>query len=291
MNHFAIAPSGNNRSCAQQEWMPRRILMSLEGKVALVTGSSQGIGQGIVLRLAKAGADVVINYRSHPEGAEETLEQVKAIGGKCYMAECPHSRGHTIQADLGSVEMVRELITESIGHFGKLDILVNNAGIEKHAPFWEVTEADYDAVLNVNLKGVFFATQAFVQHLLETKRPGKIINISSVHEDLPFPNFTAYCVSKGGMKMFTRNLAVELGALGITINNVAPGAIETPINTKLLNDPEKLGALLSNIPLGRLGQPQDVASLVAFLASSDADYITGSTFFVDGGLLWNYQEQ
>ncbi|MGI0494379.1 SDR family NAD(P)-dependent oxidoreductase [Alkalinema pantanalense CENA528] len=265
--------------------------MTLEGKVALVTGSSQGIGQGIVLKLAQAGADVVINYRSHPEGAEETLEKVKAIGGKCYLAECPHSRGRTIQADLGNLAMVRELITESIGHFGKLDILVNNAGIEKHAPFWEVTEADYDTVLNVNLKGVFFATQAFVQHLRATQRPGKIINISSVHEDLPFPNFTAYCVSKGGMKMLTRNLAVELGPLGITINNVAPGAIETPINTKLLNDPDKLNALLNNIPLARLGQPQDVASLVAFLASSEADYITGSTFVVDGGLLWNYQEQ
>ncbi len=265
--------------------------MTLEGKVALVTGSSQGIGQAIVLKLAQAGANVVINYRSHPEGAEETLAKVQAIGGKCYAAECPNSQGYTIQADLGSVEMVRELITESIGHFGKLDILVNNAGIEKHAPFWEATEADYDAVMNVNVKGVFFATQTFVQHLLATKRPGKIINISSVHEDLPFPNFTAYCVSKGGMKMLTRNLAVELGPLGITINNVAPGAIETPINTKLLNDPEKLGALLKNIPLGRLGQPQDVASLVTFLASADADYITGSTFVVDGGLLWNYQEQ
>lgn len=265
--------------------------MRLDGKVALVTGSSQGIGQGIVLRLAAAGADVVINYRSHPEGAEATLEKVKAIGGNCYMAECPHSRGHTVQADLGSVPMVRELIAESIEHFGKLDILVNNAGIEKHAPFWEVTEADYDAVLNVNLKGVFFATQAFVQYLIETNRPGKIINISSVHEDLPFPNFTAYCASKGGLKMFTRNLAVELGQYGITINNVAPGAIETPINTKLLNDPEKLGALLNNIPLGRLGQPQDVANLVTFLASAEADYITGSTFVVDGGLLWNYQEQ
>ena len=168
---------------------------------------------------------------------------------------------------------------------------MNNAGIEKHAPFWEASEADYDAVMNVNLKGVFFATQAFVQHLIETKRTGKIINISSVHEELPFPNFTAYCASKGGLKMLTRNLSVELGALGITINNVAPGAIETPINTKLLNDPEKLGALLNNIPLGRLGQPKDVASLVAFLASEDAGYITGSTFFVDGGLLWNYQEQ
>ncbi|RCJ18175.1 sugar dehydrogenase [Nostoc minutum NIES-26] len=265
--------------------------MKLAGKVALVTGSSQGIGQGIVLALAQAGANVAINYRSHPEGAEETLAKVEAIGGNCHMASCPKSHGYTVQADLGSVGEVRQLITESINHFGKLDILVNNAGIEKHAPFWEVTEADYDAVMNVNLKGVFFATQAFVQHLIETKQTGKIINISSVHEELPFPNFTAYCASKGGMKMLARNLAVELGALGITINNVAPGAIETPINTKLLNDPEKLGALLKNIPLGRLGQPQDVASLVTFLASSDADYITGSTFFVDGGLLWNYQEQ
>jgi glucose 1-dehydrogenase len=279
--------------------------MKLAGKVALVTGSSQGIGQRIVLQLAEAGADVVINYRSHPEGAEETLAKVQAIQakrnsegtvGKCYIAQCPQDQdftvqGHTIRADLGTVAEVRQLIEESIAHFGKLDILVNNAGIEKHAPFWEVTEADYDAVLNVNLKGVFFATQAFVQHLLETKRPGKIINISSVHEDLPFPNFAAYCVSKGGMKMLTRNLAVELGAFGITINNVAPGAIETPINTELLNNPEKLGTLLKNIPLGRLGQPQDVASLVAFLASSEANYITGSTFFVDGGLLWNYQEQ
>jgi glucose 1-dehydrogenase len=260
--------------------------MKLEGKVALVTGSSQGIGQSIVLRLAEAGADVVINYRSHPEGAEETLAKVQAIGRRCHMAQ-----GHTIQADLGSVAEVRQLIAESIEHFGKLDILVNNAGIEKHAAFWDVTEADYDAVLNVNLKGVFFATQAFVQHLIETKRTGKIVNISSVHEDLPFPNFAAYCVSKGGMKMLTRNLAVELGSYGITINNVAPGAIETPINTQLLNNPEKLAALLSTIPLGRLGQPQDVASLVTFLVSADADYITGSTFFVDGGLLWNYQEQ
>jgi glucose 1-dehydrogenase len=256
--------------------------MKLEGKVALVTGSSQGIGQGVVLRLAQEGAQVVINYRSHPEGAEDTLAKVEAAGGKCYMAQCP-SQGHTIKADLGSVTEIRRLIEESIDHFGKLDILVNNAGIEKHAAFWDVTENDYDAVMNVNLKGVFFASQAFVQHL--------IINISSVHEELPFPNFTAYCASKGGMKMLTRNLAIELGAMGITVNNIAPGAIETPINTKLLNDPDKLGALLKNIPLGRLGQPGDVAGLAAFLASSDADYVTGTTFFVDGGLLWNYQEQ
>lgn len=255
--------------------------MKLEGKVALVTGSSQGIGQAIAVRLASEGADIIIDYRSHPEGAQETLAKVEAAGRK----------GITIKADLGVVSDVRQMIAQGIQHFGKLDILVNNAGLEKNASFWDVTETDYDSVINVNLKGVFFATQALVQHLIQTKRTGKIINISSVHEELPFPHFTSYCASKGGVKMMMRNLAVELGPLGITINNVAPGAIETPINTKLLNDPEKLGALLKNIPLGRLGQPQDVAAIVAFLASSDADYVTGTTFFVDGGLLWNYQEQ
>ncbi|AFY34066.1 glucose 1-dehydrogenase [Calothrix sp. PCC 7507] len=260
--------------------------MKLEGKVALVTGSSQGIGQAIAIRLAQEGASIVINYRSHPEGAEETLSKVKAAGGKCHMVD-----GFTVQADTGTVADVQRMIADSVAHFGTLDILVNNAGIEKNADFWDVTEADYDAVMNVNLKGVFFATQAFVKHRLEIKQPGKIINISSVHEELPFPHFAAYCASKGGLKMLTRNLAVELAPYGITINNVAPGAIETPINTKLLNDPEKLGALLKNIPLGRLGKPNDVASIVAFLASSESDYVTGTTFFVDGGLLWNYQEQ
>ncbi|NEO87985.1 MAG: glucose 1-dehydrogenase [Spirulina sp. SIO3F2] len=258
--------------------------MKLDGKVALVTGSSQGIGQAIAIRLAAAGAKVIINYRSHPEGAEATVNKINTAAGS-------NNQAYAIQADLGQVENVQRLVKESIEHFGQLDVLVNNAGIEKHAAFWDVTEKDFDAVLNVNLKGVFFATQAATQHWMATQRPGKVVNISSVHEDLPFPNFAAYCASKGGLKMLTRNLSVELAPHNITINNVAPGAIETPINTKLLNDPEKLGALLKNIPLGRLGQPGDVASLVEFLASDDAGYITGSTFFVDGGLTWNYQEQ
>lgn len=260
--------------------------MKLDGKVALVTGSSQGIGQAIAIRLAQEGADVVINYRSHPEGAAETLEKVKAAGSRCHMVD-----GFTVQANTGMVADVQRMVADSIAHFGKLNILVNNAGIEKNADFWDVTEADYDAVLNVNLKGVFFAIQALVNHLRETKQPGKIINISSVHEELPFPHFATYCASKGGLKMLTRDLAIELAPLGININNVAPGAIETPINTQLLNDSQKLGALLQNIPLRRLGKPGDVASMVAFLASDEADYITGTTFVVDGGLLWNYQEQ
>ncbi len=267
--------------------------MRLAGKVALVTGSSQGIGQAIAIRLAEEGAKVVINYRSHPEGAEDTVKQVQEAGGDCHPAAgyCDSGDGYAIQADMSSVEEVRRLVQESVDHYGQLDILVNNAGVEKHAPFWEVTEKDYDMVLDVNLKGAFFASQAMAQHLMETKRSGTIINISSVHEELPFPNFAAYCASKGGIKMLTRDLAVELAPYDIRVNNVAPGAIETPINTDLLNDPEKLNALLKNIPLNRLGKPKDVSGLVAFLASEDAAYITGSTFFTDGGLTWNYREQ
>jgi glucose 1-dehydrogenase len=268
--------------------------MKLNGKVALVTGSSGGIGQGIAIRLAEEGAKVVVNYRSNPQGAEQTLDAIQKIGGDCKMLDgfCDYDRGYAIGADLGMVDDVKKLIAESIEYFGAIDILVNNAGIEKHADFWNVTEQDFDAVMNINFKGVFFATQFFVKHQIEQgKKNGRIINISSVHEDLPFPHFTSYCASKGALKMMMRNLSVELGALGITINNVAPGAIETPINKQLLNNPAQLEPLLKNIPLGRLGQPEDVSAVVAFLASDDARYITGSTVVVDGGLLWNYQEQ
>lgn len=268
--------------------------MKLKGKVALVTGSSGGIGQSIAIRLAEEGAKIVVNYRSNPEGAEETIKAIKATGGDCTMADgfCDSDRGYSIGANLGIVDDVRKLIDQSIEHFGTLDILVNNAGIEKHADFWEVTEQDFEAVMNINFKGVFFATQFFVKHQMQTgKRNGRIINISSIHEELAFPHFTSYCASKGALKMMTRNLSVELGSLGITINNVAPGAIETPINKALLNDPSKLEPLLKNIPLGYLGQPEDVASVVAFLASDDARYITGSTLVVDGGLMRNYREQ
>jgi glucose 1-dehydrogenase len=195
-----------------------------------------------------------------------------------------------IQCDVGKVSEGQHFISEAVAQLGSIDILVNNAGLEKRADFWDVTEQDFDTVLDVNLKGVFFVTQAFVKHRM-AKGGGKIVNISSVHEDLPFPHFCSYCISKGGIKMMTRNLSIELAPLGITINSIAPGAIETPINKNLLNDPVKLKSLLENIPLHRLGTPEDVAGIAAFLASSDADYVTGTTYFVDGGLTWNYQEQ
>ncbi len=253
----------------------------LKGRTAIVTGSSQGIGQGIAERLAREGANVVIDYIGAPNVADATLKMVTDAGAK----------GITCEADVSQVAAVRNLVNEAWKAFGSADILVNNAGMEHKSAFWETPEADYDRILHVNLKGPFFLAQAFVQRLREAKKPGRIINISSVHEDMAFPGFATYCISKGGLRMMTRDLAVELGPLGITINNVAPGAVSTPINTALLENKPKLDALLKKIPVGRLGTVDDVAGLVAFLASDDAAYINGSTFVIDGGLMRNYHEQ
>ena len=255
--------------------------MRLSGKTALVTGSDQGIGQAIALRLAEEGADVVVNFRNNRDGAETTRAQIEKLG----------RRTASIQADVGQVADARRLVEDAVAALGGLDILVNNAGIEKNASFIDVTEEDYNAVIAVGMSGAFFCTQSFARHRRDVKAGGKVINISSVHEELPFPHFTAYCMAKGGLKMMMRNLSIELAPLGITVNNVAPGAIQTPINQKLLSDPKLLQPLLANIPLNRLGQPADVAGVVAFLSSPDADYITGATIVVDGGLLWNYSEQ
>jgi len=257
------------------------VTKSLENRVALVSGSSSGIGQAIAVKLAQAGANLVINYVGRSEGAEETLKHVEAAG----------ARGTIVRADVSKIADVKTLIDRGWEAFGSVDILVNNAGMEKKADFWDVSEEDYDRVLGVNLKGAFFLTQAFVRRLRSVKKTGRIINISSVHEDLAFPGFASYCASKGGMRMLMRTLAVELGPEGFTVNNVAPGAIVTPMNKSLLEDKPKLNALLANIPLGRLGSTDDVADLVVFLASDAAAYVNGSTFTVDGGLSRNYHEQ
>jgi glucose 1-dehydrogenase len=259
--------------------MPQRF----DGKVAVVTGSSSGIGQAIAVRLASEGAAVVIDYRGHADGANETQSQIQAANAQ--------AKSIIVQADVTKIADTNNLIEQAWSQLGGCDILVNNAGIEKGADFWDVTEADYDAVMDTNLKGAFFLTQAFVKRLRDAKKPGRVINISSVHEDMVFPHFPSYCAAKGGLRMLMRDLAVELGPLGITVNNVAPGAIITPINKSLLEDKSKLDPLLKNIPLGRMGTSEEVAGLVAWLASEEAAYVTGSTYFIDGGLMRNYHEQ
>ena len=253
----------------------------LAGKVAIVTGSASGIGKAISIRLGSEGATIVASYRGAPKGATDTKATIESNGGKAVL----------IEADVSKIADVQNLVQETYRQLDRCDILVNNAGVEIRADFWDITEQDYDTVLNVNLKGAFFLTQAFVRRLRDAKQPGRIINISSVHEDMVFPHFSTYCASKGAMRMLMRNLSVELGPLGITVNNIAPGAIATPINASLLEDKPKLDALLQNIPLGRLGTSDEIANLAAFMASDEAAYITGSTYDIDGGLLRNYHEQ
>lgn len=252
-----------------------------ENKVALVTGSSQGIGAACAIRLAADGADIILNGREFDERGEKLIKQITDMG----------RRAHFVEADVSKTPNVIKLVTDAIDVFGQLDILVNNAGVEKNNDFWNVTEEEYDFVMDTNLKGVFFGTQAFVKYCKDKQREGVVINMSSVHEEIIFPHFAAYCASKGGLKMLTRNLATELAPLNIRINNVAPGAIATPINKKLLENPEQLAGVIDNIPMKKMGTPEDVAALVAFLASDDAKYVTGSTYFVDGGLTYHYEEQ
>jgi glucose 1-dehydrogenase len=252
-----------------------------ENKIALITGSSQGIGAACALRLAKDGCDVILNGHKFDERGEKLIAEIQLMGRKATFLE----------ADLSKSKEATKLITDAVAVFGHLDILVNNAGIEKKASFWEVTEEDYDLIMNTNLKGVFFSIQSFVNYCRKSKVAGTVINMSSVHEEIAFPHFAAYCASKGGLKMLTRNLASELAQFNIRINNVAPGAVSTPINQDLLNNKEQLEKVLQNIPLKRMGKVEDVAAVVAFLASDDAAYVTGSTYFVDGGLTYHYEEQ
>ena len=212
----------------------------LDGRTAVITGSGSGIGQAIAERLAAEGADCVVDYVDHVEEAAQTLDKIKAAGGKAVL----------VQADISVVADCNRLIEAAWTELGSCDILVNNAGIEKAANFTDVTEADYDAVLGVNLKGAFFLSQVFVRKLIAAKKSGRIINISSVHEDMVFPHFSTYCASKGAMRMLMRDLAVELGPAGITVNNIAPGAINTPINKSLLANKPKLDVTEGSLDAG-----------------------------------------
>ncbi len=248
--------------------------MLLKDKVALVTGAGTGIGQAIALRLGAEGAAVVANYSRSKEGADEVVEQLTKAGG----------RAIAVQADVSSAADVSAMVERATKELGRIDVLVNNSGIETATPILDVTEAEWDLIMAVNLKGAFLCLQA-CGRVMRSQGGGSIVNVSSVHEDLPFPGYAPYAASKGGLRMLMRNAAVELAPLHIRVNNVAPGAIATPINRVEMADPAKVRALAEIVPLGRMGEPEEVAEVVLFLASDLSSYVTGSTYYVDGGLV------
>lgn len=249
----------------------------LDNKVAIVTGSDSGIGRGIAIEFAKQGATVVVNYVHNKEKAQEVQQTIEKNHGKVIV----------LQADVSQVQQAQGLIQQTVEHFNRLDIMVNNAGMEIHNPFVDVTEEQFDRVLSVDLKGVFFCAQAAAREMIKRKIQGRIINISSVHEDLAMPKNAPYCCAKGGVRMLMRTIALELAPYNITVNNIAPGAIHTPIDADVEADPEKMAALLKEIPLHRMGQPDEVAKLAVYLASDASAYVTGSTYVIDGGLMIN----
>ena len=249
--------------------------MTLKGKVAIVTGGNSGIGMAIVLELAKQGASVVIDYVAHPEATEALEKQLAALGEQAI----------GVDADVSKVADLQKLVDAAVAKFGRLDVMVNNAGVETRTSVLDTTEAQYEKVLEINLKSAFFGTQLAAKQMMKQGTGGRIVNITSVHEDWPMPGNIAYCLSKGGMRMLTRTAGVELAPHKILVAGVGPGAVATPINTSTMNDPTLLKKLDDAIPLGRMAQPSEIASVVAFLASDAASYITATTIFADGGIM------
>ena len=249
--------------------------MSLANKVAIVTGGNSGIGKAIVLELAKQGACVVIDYVSHPE-ATEALEARIAALGECVIG---------VQADVSKLDDLQRLVSAAVDKWGRVDVMVNNAGVETRTSILYNQKAEYEKVLEINLKSAFFGTQLAAKQMIKQGGGGRIINITSIHEDWPMPGNTAYCLSKGGMRMLTRTAAVELAPHNILVVGVAPGAVATPINLSTMTDPALMQKLNSAIPLGRMAKPEEIASVVAFLAGDGASYITATTIITDGGMM------
>jgi 2-deoxy-D-gluconate 3-dehydrogenase len=253
-------------------------LFDLKGKGAIVTGAAMGIGRGIASRLAEAGAGVVV-ADINLEAAQETVRQIKAADGQAV----------AVQADAASVADAEKVAQAALAHFGRLDILVNNAGIFPFSPALQLTEALWDKVIDINLKGVVFYSQAAARKMVEAKQGGRIINIASIDALHPTGNLVHYDASKGGVVMATKALALEFGPLGITVNAIAPGGINTPgasAGTAGVEiDPEMMKHFMTRIPLRRMGEPDDIATSALFLASEAANYITGTLLVVDGGFL------
>jgi glucose 1-dehydrogenase len=249
----------------------------LQGKVAIVTGGNTGIGKAVVLALAEQGASVVIDYVSNPQATEDLERKIADLG----------EVATAVEADVSKVEDLQRMIDLALSAYGRLDVMVNNAGIETRTSVLDTTEDQYDKVLAINLKSAFFGTQLAAKQMIAQGGGGRIINMTSVHEDWPMAGNTAYCLSKGGMRMLTRTAGVELGPHNICVVGVGPGAVDTPINAQTVANPAALAALNKSIPLGRVAEPEEIASVVAFLAGPGAGYITGTTIFVDGGIMQN----
>lgn len=254
----------------------------LQGQTALVTGANSGIGRGIALSLGAAGARVIVNYVSKPENAERVVADIKAAG----------SQALAVRADVSREEEVQAMFQKGIEHFGTIDILVNNAGIQVDAPFVDMTLDQWQKVIDVNLTGYFLCAREAVREFLRrgivkerSKAAGKIICISSVHEIIPWAGHINYAASKGGVELMVKSLAQELAPKKIRVNSIGPGAIRTPINQDAWDDQESLRELLTLIPYGRIGVPEDVGKAAVWLASDESDYVTGTTLFVDGGML------
>jgi len=249
--------------------------LQLQNKVAVITGASLGIGSAIALAFAREGAAVAVDYRSHPDKAKEIVEQIGGFGG----------RAVSVHADVSNPDDVRNLVQKAVEEFGRLDIIVNNAGIEEKMPFLDTPLEVWNKTIAVNLTGAWLGCQVAAKQMVNQGGSGRIINVSSVHEDLPMPTNSSYCAAKGGLRMLMRTIAVELATHNITVNNIAPGAVDTPMDARLKGAPDQMLELLSEIPLRRMGKPEEVAALAVYLASDAASYVTGSTFVIDGGMM------
>jgi glucose 1-dehydrogenase len=260
-------------------------MKGLQGKVAIVTGGSSGIGQAIAIRLGEEGVNVAINYVGPVEGAEETKDAIEHGVDLC-MKKLSESGTHPILAgaDVSDQDQVASMFRQVLDQYGRIDYLINNAGIQIAADSETLPAAQFDKVLAVNLRGAFLCAQGAIRHFLDAGRPGVIVNVSSVHQLIPKPRFLGYSVSKGGMQNLTRTLALEYAARGIRVNGIGPGATITPINRSWIDDPAKRAMVQRHIPMRRAGDAAEMAAVTAFLCSDEAAYITGQTLFVDGGL-------
>jgi glucose 1-dehydrogenase len=260
---------------------PREAMPGLKGKGVLITGGTSGIGQAIAVKFAEYGANVAINYLRTAEEAADTEHQVHACVNR---VQREGVRDVLVRGDVSQEDQVVAMVDTAVSELGGLDILINNAGIQISHHSDELSSDDFDKVLAVNLRGAFLCAREAIKHFLAEGKPGVIVNVSSVHQLIPKPDYLGYSVSKGGMQNLTRTLALEYAGRGIRVNGIGPGATVTPINRAWIDDPVKREMVESHIPMARAGTAEEMGAVACFLASDDATYITGQTIFVDGGL-------